>query len=190
MLLVLAQTSLVATGRQRQHRRLGLVAVVLAPALVLAMGGIVHALWSTIASMPPAAVTRLKVVLSDILLEQIRIAIVFPVLVTWALLVRRRDSDTHKRLMILATLIPLPAAFDRIEWLPSTMPDSPTSIYLYTMLWLTPALLYDLLRRGRIHRAYVLGLAINLPFVVASYALWGSPAWLAAAPKIVGVHGW
>jgi hypothetical protein len=195
LLLVLAQTSLVATGRRQQHRKLGLVAVVLAPALVLAMVGIVQALWSTIAAMPPsvmppASVARVKVILSDVLLEQIRIAIVFPILIAWALLVRKRDSETHKRLMILSTLIPLPAAFDRIEWLPSTMPDSPTSIYVYTVLWLAPVLLYDVLRRGRIHRAYVIGLAINLPFVVASYLLWASPEWLAMAPKIVGVPGW
>ena len=190
LLLVLTQTSLVATGRQRQHRKLGLVAVVLAPALVLAMAGIVQALWSMLATMPPDRAAGLKVVFSHILLEQIRIAIVFSILVAWALLVRRRDSETHRRLMILATVIPLPAAFDRIEWLPSTMPDSPTTVYLYTLLWLAPVLLYDLARRGRIHRAYVIGVAINVPFAVASYLFWASPAWLALAPKIAGVGGW
>ena len=38
--------------------------------------------------------------------------VLFVTFVSWALLVRRRDSETHKRLLILATLLPLPAAID------------------------------------------------------------------------------
>lgn len=38
----------------------------------------------------------------------------------WALLVRREDPETHKRLIIIATLPLLSAAIDRIAWLPTT----------------------------------------------------------------------
>src|SRR3954465_1384425 len=56
LLLLLAQRSLVATGRSALHRRLGLTAMVLAPALVVA--GLVlaptnyHAVWNAAQSGP------------------------------------------------------------------------------------------------------------------------------------------
>jgi hypothetical protein len=124
------------------------------------------------------------------LLEQIRIVPLFAALVTWALVVRRSDSETHKRLMILAALLPLPAAIDRMTWLPATLPESPASIHLYSLLWLLPVLVYDIVRRGSVHRAYVIGLALNRPFVVASYVLWSSPWWSATAPRLMGVQNW
>ena len=58
------------------------------------------------------------------------------------------------------------------------------------LLWLLPVLIYDLARRGRVHRAYLIGIAANLPFVVASQLLWGSPWWMENAPKLLGVKGW
>jgi hypothetical protein len=91
-------------------------------------------------------------------------------------------------LIVLATLMPLPAALDRIEWLPSTMPGSPDSSFLYMILWLSPVLLYDLLRRGRLHRVYVIGLLLNLPLVIAAHCLAGSPWWIATAPRLVGMR--
>ena len=41
-----------------------------------------------------------------------------------------------------------------------------------------------------IHRAYVIGIALNLPFVIATHILWSSPWWLAVAPTLVRVQGW
>jgi hypothetical protein len=128
--------------------------------------------------------------MSNILLEQVRMAPLFVVFVTWAFLSRRRDLETHKRMMVLATLMPLPAAIDRIVWLPGTMVQGPAFMALYTLLWLSPVLIYDLARRGRVHRAYVIGIALNLPFVIASYFLWGSPRWFEVAPRLMGVPGW
>jgi len=195
LLLLLAQTTLMATGRSAAHKRLGLIAVVLLPSLVFAMIGVVEEVWLLIASLPPGAMApnelnAIKLDISNTLLEQIRIVPLFAVLVTWALVVRRRDSETHKRLMILAALLPLPAAIDRMTWLPATLPESPASIHLYSLLWLLPVLVYDIVRRGSVHRAYVIGLALNVPFVVASYVLWSSPWWLATAPRLMGVQNW
>ena len=195
VLLLFAQTTLMAMGRSEQHKKLGLVAAVLLPLLIAAMIGVVEEVWSLVASLPasamsPDALSALKADLSNTLLEQIRVVPLFAGLIAWALLVRRKDPQTHKRLMILATLLPLPAAIDRMEWLPATIPASPASIHLYSLLWLSPVLIYDIARRGRVHGAYVIGLALNLPFVVASEFLWGSPWWLATAPRLMGVRGW
>ena len=195
LLLLLAQTTLVATGNQSHHQKLGLLSMFLVPALVFAMYGVVNAIWSQLASipagiMPAEELSAIKGILTDILLVQIRIGILFPALIAWALFVRRKDPETHKRLMILATLLPMPAAIDRMSWLPATIPDSPTSIHLYPLLLLVPALIYDVVRRGRVHRAYVIGIALNVPFVIATHLLWGSSWWMAVAPTLVGVQGW
>jgi hypothetical protein len=53
-------------------------------------------------------------------------------------------------------------------------------------LLLVPALLHDLIRRERIHRAWVWGLALTLPWVVATEFLWGSHWWRELGPKLVG----
>jgi hypothetical protein len=195
LLLLLAQTSLVAIGRSAQHRKLGLISAFLAPAIVVAMVAVVKSSWSMIASLPPGALmpdalSALKLDVTNTLLIQIRVVPLFAGLVTWALLVRKKDPETHKRSMILATAMPLPAAFDRIGWLPATLPENPASVHLYTLVWLLPLLIYDITRRGRVHRVYWIGLALNLPFVIATHFLWGSPWWLATAPRLVGVQGW
>lgn len=195
LLLLLAQTSLVATGRTALHRRLGVIALVLVPSMVAAMIGITMSAWSSIASipaglMPPEALSQTKTVVTNVLLQQIHIVVLFPALVGWAVLVRKKDSETHKRLLILATVLPLAAGIDRLTWLPTTSPDSPVALYLYQLAWLLPVLIYDVLRRGRVHRAYVIGIAANSPFVLATLELWGSPWWFATAPRLMGVQSW
>jgi hypothetical protein len=193
--VLLAQTTLMATGRSALHKKLGLIGFALLPLLVAAMIGITKEAWTLVGSIPPGAMapealSALKFDVGNTLLEQIRVIVLFPGLVAWALFARRKDPETHKRLMILATLLPLPAAIDRMTWLPATLPGSPASIHLYSLLWLLPVLAYDVARRGRVHRAYVIGIALNIPFVVASHFLWGSAWWLATAPRLMGAQAW
>jgi len=195
LLLLLTQSTLVATGRTALHRRLGLAGMVLAPAMVAAMLGMVLTAWWSVAAMPdgamPAeALQSTKSLVANLTLEQFRTMLFFAVFVGWALSVRKHDPQTHKRLLILATVLPLPAAIDRMTWLYSTLPASPTSAEVYSLLWLMPALIYDVARRGSVHRAYVIGIALNLPFVAASQLLWGSAWWMATAPKLMGVAHW
>ena len=195
LLLLLTQTTLVALGHSAQHRKLGLISTVLAPAIVIVMVAVVKSTWSMISSLPPGALapdalSAMKLDLTNTLLIQIRVVAFFAGFVAWALLARRQDSEAHKRLMILATVMPLPAAFDRIDWLPATLPESPASVHLYTLVWLLPVLVYDIARRGRVHWAYWIGLALNVPFVIATHLLWGSPWWLATAPRLMGVQAW
>lgn len=169
------------------------MAVLLAPAMVVAMIAIVKSSWSLVAALSPELLTPNEMrrinFRSNILLEQVRMTILFAVFVSWAFLSRRRDTETHKRLMVLATVIPLPAAIDRIAWLPGTMAQGPLNMPLYTLLLLLPVLIYDIMRHGRMHRAYVIGILLNLPFVIISYFLWGSPWWFEVAPRLMGA-GW
>jgi hypothetical protein len=194
MLLLLAQTTLAATGHTAYHRKLGLVSLVLAPAMVVAglilVPTLYHQLWDGIKTAPPAVAVQLKAslaLLSNILMGQIRVGILFPLFVGLALLARRTDPGTHKRLMILATLGPLPAAIDRMQWLPSSLPASPLSPDLYSLLWISPLFAWDLYRSGRVHRAYCIWLGASAPFVIAQHLLWGSPWWMATVRNLMGV---
>ena len=128
--------------------------------------------------------------LSNLLLEQSKVVLLFPLFVVWALLVRKEDPETHKRLIILATLLPLPAAFDRMTWLPMTQPDSPTSIHLYYLLWLSPALIYDVWGAAACTGptwSASRSVCRSLPFRSLPG---GTDWWLATGPKIFGIQSW
>lgn len=194
LLLLLAQTVLVAKGRCDLHRRLGVASVLLVPAIVL-VGFILvptmyHAVWNAAQSAPPPARGQLQELVrfhENIMLVQIRIGILFPLLVAIGLRARGSDAGLHKRMMILATAIAVPAGIDRIPWLPSTLPASPLSPDLYMLLALSPMLLWDVFRNRSVHRAYWIWLAAYLPATVAVHALWDTDSWRATAQGLMGV---
>lgn len=193
LLLLLAQTTLVATGRCGLHMKLGLASLLLAPALIvvgflLAVGNH-QAVWGAAAAGPievrePMRTLGLR--LDNILLLQARIGILFPVFLAIGLSARRRDAGLHKRMMILATAITLPAGIDRIPWLPTTLPANPVGPDAYTLLAISPMLVWDLVRNRYLHKAYWLWIGIALPFTVAVHALWDTPWWHAAARQMLG----
>lgn len=195
MTLLLAQTVLVATGRRELHMKVGLAAFVIAPALVLVGIVLVPTMYHQTsdalrAATTPAARDKLQKVLlakDDIMLLQFRIALLFPVMLALALMARRVDSGFHKRMMILASAIPLGAGIDRIDWLPSTLPGSPIASDLYMLAAISPMFVWDLVRNQRIHRAYIVWIAMVLPVALAVYWLWDTPGWHATAHRIMGV---
>ena len=193
LLLLLTQSLLMANGRSAFHRQLGMTAVVIAPAVVVAgffmMTTMYHFNWALLQAAPPEAAEVGKKFLDSLMMGQVQTMALFGVFVTWALLVRRTDPGMHKRLLILATVLPLPAAIDRIDWLPSTMPDSPLSPFLYTLLWIAPMFFWDLIRTGRVHRAYVVWGALFVPTYLAIIQLWFSPWWTAIAERWMNVSG-
>jgi hypothetical protein len=197
LVLLFAQTSLAASGRIVLHRTLGMISFVLAPAVLLVMALQTHSAWTQLASLPPAAmdpaIAAAKTFVANILLEQTRSVVLFAVCIGWAIAVRRTDLETHKRMMIFGTLMPLSAGIDRIaeRWLPTNFPATGYEAeYAYLLLWLAPVIVYDVLRRRRLHRAYVIGLLCLLPFAIATHLLWNSPRWQALAPVIMGVPEW
>ena len=195
LLLLLAQTWLMATGRCEQHKRLGILAMVIAPALVIVGFVLVatnyHMLSGSIqAALPGAARAEAQFTLSiweNIMLLQIRIGILFSLFLAIGLNSRGRNAGMHKRMMFLATVMALPAGIDRIPWLPHTMPASALSVDLYTLLAISPMFVWDVVRNRRVHPAYVIWLAINLPFAIAVHGLWDTSWWHAAAKQIMGV---
>ncbi len=194
LLLLLAQTTLVATGRCEYHRRLGLLAMVLVPALV-AVGFVLvptnyQSVWNAAQTAPSEAGAQLQqvlVLLENIMLLQLRIGILFPLFVLIGLRARGKEAGLHKRMMILATAMALPAGIDRIPWLPHTLPSSPLSPDLYTLLAVSPMFVWDVIRNRTVHRAYWIWLAVSLPFTVAVHGLWDTAWWHQTARQLMGV---
>ena len=194
LLLLLAQTTLVAVGRCDLHRRLGLLSMVVAPALVIVGFLLVKTnfdlLWGALQTTPPGpARSELEERLwfsNNIKLIQLRIGILFPLFLVIGLRARGKDAGLHKRMMILATAMTLPAGIDRIPWLWSTLPVSPITPDLFTLVAISPMFVWDVLRNHRVHRAYWIWLGVNVPFAIAVHGLWGTEAWQAFVPRMMG----
>lgn len=194
LVLLLAQTTLVATGRSGLHRRLGLASLVLAPAIVIVGFVLIpttyHGLWNAAQAAPPGARDGMMGAVSfveNIMLLQLRIGILFPLFLVIGLVARGRDAGLHKRMMILAPAMALPAGIDRIPWLYTSIPASPLTPDLYTLLAISPMLVWDVARNRSLHPAYLVLLAGYVPLAIAVHALWDTPWWHATAQRIMGV---
>jgi hypothetical protein len=194
LLLLLAQTLLAANGRIEYHMRLGMVGTAVAAALVV-VGFLVattmyQQLWDSFRAAAPEARAKWQDAIShseNIRLIQMRIGILFTLFIGIALWARHSQPGLHKRMMILATAVTLPAGIDRIPWLPSTLPASPLAPDLYVLLAISPMLVWDVMRNRRVHEAYWLWLAIALVVSIPVHALWDAPWWHAAVRQMSGV---
>jgi hypothetical protein len=192
--LLLAQSTLMATGNRSFHMQLGMVSVVLIPAVAIGMVGVVSANFTQLVTsapdlIPEDVLSQRRVALSNLLLSQARSVFLFSTLTFWAVLVRKEDSETHKRLMFVATVPLLSAAIDRMGWMHELVPvQQPWFMDVTQLAWLAPLLIYDLWRRRSLHKAYLIGIAVNLPLIVLTHVARGTDWWLAMAPKILGIE--
>lgn len=176
LVLLIVQTSLVAADRTDIHRKLGVAGAILA-ALMIVVGFTlaIHAAkygFKTPGLPPP--LIFLVVPFFDI--------VVFAILVGAALHYRGRP-DTHKRLMLLATISILPPAFARMPfaWIGASLPFS---AFILGDVVLLCCVLADVAINRRLHRAYLWGglllvLSFPLRLAIANTAAWQSFAhWL------------
>jgi hypothetical protein len=171
--LFLSQVTLVAAKRTDVHRRLGVVGAVLAAVMVV-VGPIVaiHAASRGFATpgLPPPLVF-LAVPLFDIL--------VFAILVA-AGLYYRRQSQTHKRLMLLATIAILPPAIARLPFA-FILATGPLAFFGLADLVLLACILYDVIAHRRLHPAYVWGGLLIVVSQPLRLVVGSTGAWLAFA---------
>ena len=161
-LLFFAQTVLVASNRVDIHRRLGIVTAVLAAVLVaMAMIVIVRAVPRSPGNGIPAFALPL-VVIGDMMA-----ATAFSFLVAGGIFFRRRP-DTHKRLMLLASISILGPAIARLPWLEAFRPFAPA---LGLLVLLAAVMGHDLLVNGRVHRATIWGESLILLTTLAGVAV-------------------
>jgi FtsH-binding integral membrane protein len=173
IVLLVAQTALVAGRRTDIHRTLGLAGAFLA-AVVFVLGVAVSVETLRRNGGPPDPRKFLAIPLGDI--------IVFGVLVGAAVL-QRQDSDTHKRLMLLATISLLTPAVAR--FLRQVGMGGAPNLFYGTDAFVVVLAIYDLVSRGRIHPATLWGGAMVVGFKpLLFYAVAITPPWLALADAL------
>jgi hypothetical protein len=108
--------------------------------------------------------------------------LVFAILAASGILYRRRP-ETHKRLMLVATIGLLSAAVAR--WPLAIMQRGPVAFFLVTDLFLLAGIGYDLASRGRIHAAYLWSGLLLLISQPVRLAISHTDAWLGFARSLV-----
>jgi hypothetical protein len=173
--LLVVQTSLVAGRRIDIHRKLGVAGAALA-AVVFIVGVAVSIETLRRNGGPPGGDPRkfFAIPMGDI--------IVFGALVGAAVLLRPQ-TETHKRLMLLATISLLTAAVGRFLRVVG-MGGAP-NLFIGTDAFVLAIVIYDLTVRGRVHPATLWGgaaVAVFKPLLF--YVLSATPPWLAFADAL------
>jgi hypothetical protein len=172
MVLLVAQTSLVAAGRTDLHRRLGIAGVVLAVAMMglgayVAISRTADGTFVNGNGVPP--LIFLAVPLATM--------VVFPILFGAALWYRKRP-DFHKRLVLLGTLELVTAALARV---PIVAPFGPLGFFGATDLFVVALAIYDWQTRGRLHPATLWGGLLLILSQPARLLIGATPQWQAIA---------
>lgn len=168
VLFLVAQTTLVATGRTYIHRRMGVAGAVLA--LLLVIVGTTTAILRVKGGSAPvpgvSGLSFLAIPLFDMVL--------FAILVGTALYFRRR-LEAHKRLMLLATITLLGAPIARFHL------GGPPTFFGLSDLFIVAMVGYDLLARRKLHPATLWGGLLIVASQPLRLMISGTPAWLAFA---------
>ena len=146
LLLFFTQTVLVASNRTDIHRKLGVAGAALA-AIMLPLGVAVAIQAIRTNHTPPGIDPRSFLALPFFDLALFAIFIVAGI---WL----RKQSQAHKRLMLLATIVMLDAAIAR---LPGLFALGPIAFFAIQDLFVLAGPLYDVATRRRVHPAYVWG---------------------------------
>ena len=175
------QPVLVAVGRVDTHKKVGWFGAFLAVAMVLlGIGG------ALIAARRPTGFIGVPIPPLQFLVVPVFDIALFATMVGLAI-VRRRDTQSHKRLMLLASVNLLAAGIAR--WPFAMMQAGPPMYFGLSDLFIVALGAWDLASRGRLHPVTLWG---GLAIVVSQplrLVLSGTGAWLAFAGWAVGLLG-
>ncbi|HEY7501369.1 MAG TPA: hypothetical protein VH740_22805 [Vicinamibacterales bacterium] len=192
LVLFVRQSSLAASGELVRHRATGLFGIALASGMFfVGFGMAIHSLKESIADgFEPAARAFTIVPVSGIIL----FAILFAVAIA-----RVRDTDVHKRLMLVNTAGLLQAAAGRwfvLFLAPPTAPGVPVSpppLFVTVMpglavdLLIVAGMIYDWRTRGRVHRVYWIAGGATLAVQLLRVPLSQTSAWLMVTHWLLAV---
>lgn len=173
--LFIAQAGLISARQHKLHMRLGMATVGLAVVMVV-LGVLTGARQAALGSGPPGIppLSWFALPFFDM--------VVFSGLVAGGY-AYRRDPQTHKRLMLCATLLMLQPGIGRIP-----MPDTVLGGELTTLLAFllaTPLLAWDFAQRGRPHKATLVGLGALGAEQLFRLGVWHTVAWFEFAGFVV-----
>lgn len=168
VVIYLLQNAFVATDRMALHRRLGwLAAVWMVPMLVLGC-------------MVTFAIVRRGGV--PFFFKPVQFLVFDPVsLITFAgltgaAIVLRKQTDWHRRLHFCGMAILLGPGFGRLLPMPLIAPWAWEAVVVVCLLFPLAGIVADLRRSGRVHPAWVWGVAVTLGSALATEAITYSPA--------------
>lgn len=150
------QASLVTVRRTDLHRRIGIAGAGLAVAVVIAGPMATRGLVSRLETIGLSLESDIQIVSWVVSLNSTMI-LGFVVFLASALLLRRRP-DAHKRLMLFASVSLIPPAIARISFWPIfSWATEPPLVTTGSLLLVVPIIAHDLIIKGRLHIATVLG---------------------------------
>src|SRR5450755_589530 len=180
MLLFVVQAALISARRVKWHRSLGTVAFCLPPIMiVLGVLAAIDALHRgvKIGPLDPAVSAAIPL-----------IGIVGFTIVIYASWRARRRPAAHKRLILIATMSLVAAAFGRFPWARVGLPPAAGAV---TGLLLLILIVYELVSIRSVHRSTMWAAPLVLASVALAVPIGMTPAWRAFAAllnRTVGPH--
>ncbi|WBO21646.1 hypothetical protein [Sphingomonas abietis] len=156
IVLTIVQPLLIAAGNRALHRSLGYAGAGLAAAMVVLM--VLATIESMRGGVPPVFPTPYAFFAINLVG-----AITFAIVIGLAI-ARRREAETHKRLILLSLVVLTTPALARI---PALHPFMPFSAFASPDLIIVAGILFDRITRGRVHRVWKIG----GPLLIASQIL-------------------
>lgn len=181
--LLLTQVLLVSTGRTRLHRKLGTVGIgygilVIFIGLLVSVALPLHHL-----DIDDWEINRAAGLLLTAWFDIALFAVFFGAAIAY-----RRRPGTHKRLIVLAAVAIIFPGASRLVRALFAFPQ----VHILLLVWWSPVLLaigYDLLTRRRIHRAYLVGIAILLLRVATQFLIIESEPGLEVGRRVLAAFG-
>jgi uncharacterized membrane protein YozB (DUF420 family) len=182
ILLLVIQPTLVRVGSVKIHRRVGALGGVLAATMVL-----IGTWGSLIAAQRPGGFIGIPMpplqFLAVPFFDMVLFALMVGLAIAW-----RRDSQTHKRLMMIATVNLLEAAIVRIP-LKFIADGAPFTSFALSDVFIVLIGIWDLSTRGRIHPVTLWAGALTIISQPVRLLISGTEPWLAFAGWLVGLSG-
>lgn len=179
MLLLLAQTQLVAAGRRDLHMKLGAAGMLLALAIIPTM--YLVAVWQVERPNRPPFTDPLNWTIVPL---SVIPAFAFLVWTGWT---RRREAQWHKRAMLSAAiLVVMGPAIARLPIAPPTFAGFAFQLLLGLGLFV-PLILWDRRSMGRVHPATWRGLALSALVIAVSLGFLATSSWAPIAAKLPGI---
>lgn len=175
--LYLAQTGLIASGNVALHRRLGWLSVVWVPAMVAL--GIAVTITALRRGGGPFFFDA-----NEFLFGNPLGLVAIAGLVAAAVVLRRR-TDWHRRLMYCAMASLTAPGFGRLLPMPLFIPWAWEVSNLVPLLFVGVAMVADWRRHGRVHRAWFVGLAVSLGWLVLGEVLAYTPFGYAVTEQVL-----
>ena len=180
MAVLVAQTQLIAARKHEIHMRLGKLAMLLAILLIPVM--YLTAVWQVERANQPPFTDPLTWTI-------VPLAVIIPfAVVVWNGWAKRRDVQSHKRLMLgAAILVVAGPSIGRLPIAPPTL-GGMTFLLLLGLALFVPLFIWDRRTQGRIHPATWLGFAmLAVSVFVPLIVFWTGADWASVAARLPGI---